>query len=506
MKWLPLVLLAACASGDDKTPDGTEPDPPDTDVPAVPGDTVISAMSVAVDPDHPTIVHVTFQTDAAVPSYVRFGHDGAFDRLTPDLAAATEHVHQLRGLKASHRVSLQAVVVVDGEEHFGELFEVDIPAPPADLPPLLLTHDEPGSQMSEGGYVMMILDLYFVPDTKFYLAIADKDGDWVWWHAIGEGLGTSGAYLPADGQGIIYPEYDIVREDLAGNIVRMELDGDVLSVTNAPGIHHALAELPGGRFAYLDRVFIEAAPDLDGDWIMTDGISIVPEGDDGSGAEMLFDYYVDWWDSDIDYYWTPLCDFEQLYASVYGYPNVCDVTHSNSIAYVEADNALYSYARRLDTMLKVDLDSGDLQWQMSGLHSDFTYPDGSPLYLGENQSFLWSQGHFSHVWGGGMMLFDNGNNHVPQVSALAEYAWDEQTMTVEEVWRYADPQEGFTASLGDARKLASGHVLASWMSLYKVNEISPEGELLWQLYTGETNVRRINYIPDLYDLTNTGER
>jgi hypothetical protein len=291
-------------------------------------------------------------------------------------------------------------------------------------------------------------------------------------------------------------EVDNLREEVDGIIVRMALDGTILSETMAVTAHHAAIELSGGRFAHLGRNFI-VSPEKT---FMTDRVLIAIEGDEtGTESTEVFDYYADWWGSDLSYFWLPVGagGFD-----IFGYANVVDMTHSNSIAAIESENALYPFARVLDTLLEVEIDTANIRWQMSGLHSDFTFPNGDPVYEGQNASRLWSHGHFSQIWPGGLTMFDNGLNYAPPLSSIVEIAFDEASGTAHEVFRYALPEGGFTESLGDVWKLDSGNYVASWMSLGTLTEVTPDGELVWRLDTEPgTAVRRLRAVSDLYDFT-----
>ena len=74
------------------------------------------------------------------------------------------------------------------------------------------------------------------------------------------------------------------------------------------------------------------------------------------------------------------------------------------------------------------------------------------------------------------MVFDNGVYNGPgggSLSRIVEYAYDEQAMTVEEVWSYPEPSGDSTNLMGDAKKLENGHVLASWADIGIFQEIDP---------------------------------
>ena len=107
----------------------------------------------------------------------------------------------------------------------------------------------------------------------------------------------------------------------------------------------------------------------------------------------------------------------------------------------------------------------------------------------------------SQLWDGGMVVFDNGDHHDPQVSGVVEYAWDEASRTVEQVWRHTDPDGRFTSMMGDVRKLPSGNYLVSWSALGTIEEITPDHEVVWRANAGVGMVvGRVRWIEDLYSL------
>ena len=488
---LGLVFLIACSdngsgSGDDQSP---------TDGPPV----VLTPAGV-LDADHSTIVHITWSTPEPMSGWVEFGLDGAFDKVSPAVTA-TDHVHQALGLKAGRTYTWRAVVQ-DGDKIVkSDPQSVDIPPAPSELPTFHLVTLDPDADVHDA-YISVAGAAApgsgaESPSALYYVAFIDAEGDYVWYHTLPFGRGTSALDVSLDGKSVWWLEIDNFRQDLASTIFRMTLDGTVLSETYADSGHHAAVEMSDGRFAFLGRRF---SPGDGTQTLMSDRVLIATEGDTtGAQSVELFDYLDDWWEGEFSYPWI---DFDPPIDEVYGYKNVVDLTHSNSIAWIEAENAVYPYARLLDTLLKIDVDTGALEWQMSGLHSDFTFPDGDPVYVDQYNSHLWSWGHYSQIWQGGLMMFDNGSNYQPPVSSIVEIAYDEATGTAEEVFRYIDPEGGWTNSLGDVWKLPSGNYVASWMSIYKLTEVTPDGDVVWRLDPENgTAVRRIRLVTDLYSLT-----
>ncbi|MEQ1570460.1 MAG: aryl-sulfate sulfotransferase, partial [Myxococcota bacterium] len=449
--------------------------------------------TAALDEDHPSVVWVRWTAPPGAVGQVTFGVDGAADRATPPVTGPDQQ-HRLLGLKAGHEVAWSALV--DGQLAGSGVIAVP-PAPPQ-LPTLVVDAGD-GSSL-RGRYVLVAgadeaaqageeADLAF-------LGIFDADGDWVWWHLLPPGLATNGADPSADGN-LVYLAQDDARQDPDSDLVEITLDGEVVGGARAVTGHHAMTELDGDSYAYLGRAFL---PQPDGSTIVGDEIDRVHDGDDGSGAETVFGYVDDWWGG-LDGYWGSCPPLEEALG---GYTQVCDLTHSNSLEYLPETGLLYAMARLADTMLAIDPDSGALVWQLGGRWSDFALPDGTSPSAG---SALWSGPHFSHVWRDGMVAFDNGVNRDPPVSSVVELSWDEATGTVTEVFRYVDPDHGYTPALGDVRKLLDGHYVATWMTLDKVTELDPAGALVWEAeVVGSANLRRIRVLDDLYDLTRSSER
>ena len=123
--------------------------------------------------------------------------------------------------------------------------------------------------------------------------------------------------------------------------------------------------------------------------------------------------------------------------------------------------------------------TGELLWQLGGLGGDFTYPSGEPVWTSAFEPTLFSHAHMSQVWAGGMVTFDNGDHRAPQVSSIAELAWDEQARTVERVWEFYHPGGGHTYPLGDVKKLEDGSYLVAWGALSEFMVVDASAAVRW---------------------------
>ena len=78
------------------------------------------------------------------------------------------------------------------------------------------------------------------------------------------------------------------------------------------------------------------------------------------------------------------------------------------------------------------------------------------------------------------MVFDNGDHRDPQFSRVVELRLDEDARTVGVVWEHLEDDSSFLRLLGDAKRLSNGNTLISWTDLGRLDEVSPDGELLWR--------------------------
>ena len=126
-----------------------------------------------------------------------------------------------------------------------------------------------------------------------------------------------------------------------------------------------------------------------------------------------------------------------------------DFPHLNGVDIDEDGNVLVS-ARHLSEVTKIDRDSGDIIWRLSGAHSSFSFPN-DPL---NGTSF---QHNISALGNGHYMVFDNGNYHNPQVSRAVEYQLDLKNMIATMAWQFRDTPDKYAYYTGSAQRLPSGN-------------------------------------------------
>ena len=152
-----------------------------------------------------------------------------------------------------------------------------------------------------------------------------------------------------------------------------------------------------------------------------------------------------------------------------------DFPHMNGLDIDEDGNLLIS-ARHLSEVTKVDLQSGDVIWRLSGPHNDFFFIN-DPL---NGTSF---QHNISALGNRHYMVFDNGDTRTPPVSRAAEFQLDLTQKTATLVWQFRDTPDKYTFWMGNAQRLPSGNTLIDFVlpQYPKAIEVDTNGVKHFQL-------------------------
>jgi hypothetical protein len=144
-----------------------------------------------------------------------------------------------------------------------------------------------------------------------------------------------------------------------------------------------------------------------------------------------------------------------------------DFPHFNAID-IDEDGHILVSARHLSETTKINRNTGEIIWRLSGRKSSFTFLN-DPL---NGTSY---QHSISALGNGRYMVFDNGNNHNPQVSRAVEYQLNLTNRTATMVWQFRDTPEKFSGFMGNAQRLPNGNTLINWV-YDKIVEVDSNGE------------------------------
>jgi hypothetical protein len=143
-----------------------------------------------------------------------------------------------------------------------------------------------------------------------------------------------------------------------------------------------------------------------------------------------------------------------------------DFPHLNALDVDEDGNILVS-ARHLSEITKIDRNTGEIIWRLGGRKSSFTF-------LNDPLNGISYQHNISALGNGRYMVFDNGNNHNPQVSRAVEYQLNLTNVTATMVWQFRDSPVEFSDFMGNAQRLPKGNTLINWV-YDKIVEVDSNG-------------------------------
>jgi hypothetical protein len=437
-------------------------------------------------------------------SFVQYGQEQRFDKSTPR-REGQDHSIAVLGLKAGGTYQLKGVTETpDGNVWACEAIEVVVPYPPAELIRFTVTEpaDPTRSELTDG-YVLTTL----IQTDTAWAVMLDQDADYVWWYPMPKGAIAVTSLPSLDGTAFMWGEYDREKAADIGVVRRVRLDGTEEQITRTYLGHHAFIEHADGTLGWLALAFddVDVSPSEDRTDFQLIASDRILEAPLGHAEEKGFVEQFNMFDDSGMTVWLE-CGHQQADFDRYGYFDIHEWTHTNSFAYLPEQDAYFLYSKYTDSLLKIQRSPepggrASQVWQMSGLEGDFTHPNGDSVWRETADSDLWSHGHLSHVWEGGFVVFDNQDHGDPEVSRIVEYAYDEEAMTVEQVFVWPDPDGDHTPMMGDVRKLPGGNYLAGWSSLGRINEIDPaSGDKVWEIQ-GDLGVvaGRVYPIPDPYD-------
>ncbi len=161
-----------------------------------------------------------------------------------------------------------------------------------------------------------------------------------------------------------------------------------------------------------------------------------------------------------------------------------DYIHVNAYD-MDADGNFLLCFRNTCEVVKVNRITGEFMWRMGGKSNQFTF-------FGETEANKPAYFTFPHslkrLPNGNLILFDNGNLHVPMVSRAVEYKIDQVNKTATQVWQYHHTPEVYTPTRGSVQRLPNGNTVIGWGSASfvgvgktMITELSPTDQILFEM-------------------------
>ncbi|HEX9615623.1 MAG TPA: aryl-sulfate sulfotransferase [Bacteroidota bacterium] len=341
--------------------------------------------------------------------------------------------------------SSSGVLTVGQDLHFrtGEL--------PADLPAMTVTTLENPSP----GFVLV--GLIGAPVPPKYSVIVNNTGRIVWYRQFQSAVAdfqlqssnTYTAYGSLAGESQHFFEMD-----RSGNIVR-----EYLSATSMETGVHELRIFTGGYALYgVDR--------------RTMDLTSIGGANNAEVRGMTIELYRP---SQQPFHWNT---FD--YLSIFDASPELDLRlpslnpwHSNAIEIDDDGNLLVSF-RNSDEIVKINSTTGGIIWRLGGKKNQFT------IFNDPLAGFFHQHG-IRRLPSGNIILFDNGNLHVPPQSRAVEYTLNETDSTAVMVWEYRPDPPIFGGATGFAQRLPSGNTLVCFGTANRAQEVTPDGQIQWEI-------------------------
>jgi hypothetical protein len=417
---------------------------------------VVSGLWAELSPEVGTVVRVGWDQTAPAVVAVEFWFDDEAVRSSPARALdAGAHEDLLLGLP--YEVSVNFRLVVDGVAGMQNSIETE--DLPGKLPVPSVETSEPSLQDPAMAWVYTSLDEDQGFTARWWGVILDRQGRPVWGVRTDARRVALHPRLSWDGRTLLFEQnsYWGAFDGGAESVVhRLSIDGTILQTWVTPGLHHPYQEMPDGSLAYAHMV----GPYAD------DRIDIVAP--DGTHSELFS------------------CDAFLLDIGQFGY---CG---SNTLNYdEERDSFLFSFYS-FDSVIEVDATTGVARrwwghikdaWRFDPAESAFWWQHG-PEWTPDGTLLLSTRGS------------ENGDETV-----VREYALDEASSTLVEVWNFGVGRGVYGAEMGEAHRLPGGNTLHNYGTNARLIEATPDGTVAWDLAWGtEQTLGRSTPIEDIYSL------
>ncbi len=434
------ALLVAC-----------EGEPPPTAV-------VLTDLEADVHDTIGSIVVLEWEQDGQAEVLVQYSFDEGLWQGSPARGlGAGAHSELLLGIPYDTEVVLRAVL--DGEIQGDEISITTGPLPDGCPTPEVLESDEAGWDPELVWVFTSINDGQNDQGEPYWSLIVDRQGRVVWAVISPSDRVTLQPQVSSDGTALLIDHnsfWGAFDGGAASQVHQVRIDGSVERIWETAGLHHPFTQHPDGTLA----------------WVAADGRdeSIVEQGPDGDEVEI----------------WGCRGFHEAL-----GINRYCG---SNTLTFLEdSDTYLYS-SYSTDSVVVIDRAAGEAShW--------FGHLDGSWAFDPEDSAFWWQHG--PHITESGTLMLSSMLSEDGVELVVREYEMDAETETLTEVWSYGEGEGILGEEMGEAWRLSGGNVLHNYGSASRMREVTPGGEVVWDLQWQAAHdqwLGRSTALDDLYAL------
>lgn len=441
------ALGVGCSRGDDGPPAG-DPEPLVTDVDAVVSKKIGSILEVTWTQTRPAAAHLEFSFDQG-----EWLASPTLDR------AAGEHADLVLGAPYGSEITWR-LVVADGADEWTSPDATTTNEPlPAGVPEAIVATDDPARRdLDAGGYwfVGLGVEAWYL-DPWWQLVLDGRDR--VVWASRTPPQHTSMHARVARDQRSLYLDRNSYWATFDGGadstVDQVYLDGSLIHTFVTPGLHHPFTDLPDGSLAYGSQRVSD-----------TETLQIVhPSGD----VEEVWDC-AEWLASEgLDAYYCA----------------------SNTLTYDERSDAFLMSFYSLNAIVEVDRATGAVDRWFGQLPGAYAF---DPVESG----FWWQHGGV--ITPEGTLLTSSDLSAGGEETVVREYALDDATRTLTEVWSFGVGEGLYGVKMGEAVRLPNGNTMHNYGALARLREVTPDGVVVHDVSWDAGAIGRAMPIADLYTL------
>lgn len=418
----------------------------------------IPELTVEVHPEISTLLVATWtQSEAVEESWLTFTFE---DQVITSPSRAREPGEQrevLLGVPAETEVSVSLSLERGAEAVTGPLVLASTAELPSDLVvPELVQWDEAAS--SSQRYALTAVDVgrsnFYGP---FYVVILDRQGRVVWYESVDDSRLTWQPRPSLDGTHLVYEAATVYvfTGGVEPSIKRLTLDLEQEEETFIDGFGLAWAELPDGGFVF-------------------------------DHAESGYEFHVETLspDGERERIWS-------CYPWMSAYDRGYWACAPNAIVYDPDRNTVIYSMFETSTVVEVDLDSGELLRHFGQIPDGYAFDPGNTTF---------DLQHYPNWTASGSLLVSTHQVGVRNRQFVREFEVDEANQTLVQTWSYDLPPDYYAEYAGGALRLDNGNTMITVGTDGAVLEITPEGEIVWELDWAGHLVGNVLALDDLYAL------
>jgi hypothetical protein len=458
---LPMMTAALMACGKDDDSAATD----DT----APLPQAVSEVRASLHETIESIVRVEWTQDIPGETWLEFSVDGETWLESPREHHPTGLLHDelLLGVpydsEVSYRILVEPVagVIDEGEGPLvSATHSITTGAQPEGVPTLELHAMDPEALDPDTHYVLGSIDVLGAMGTAIgtWSFVFDRQGRVVWaWETpfqratIHARVARTGTEFLID-YGSFYAIYD---GGAASQVARLKIDGTEVALYDTPGLHHPFTYTPDGGLLW---------------------------GAHNAGMNTLRQMSPDGTVTDI---WSCAEFYDEIKYDEHG--NYCA---SNTVTWDDASGHVLFSLYSSDSVVEIDPASGEsLRW--------FGHIPEAWSFAPEDSAFWWQHGvHYTEQ---GTMLVSAKETRNGTETVVREYELDEDSQALVQIWSFGDGEGVYGPEMGEAHRLGNGNTLHNYGSGARVREVTPAGELVWDLtFSSGTYLGRTTPIADLY--------